>query len=135
MNGWKLAALGAAALGLAACGNVDAAHLIFGQQQVVGLDITATAPEQGGTLSLGYKDKNIAIVPVAIKGDDGKYGRYGGTNKLSADADINDAYSTIGQFELGTGGNGATSVGLGKFFATGVAAQKLADGFKAKLAK
>ncbi len=130
------ALLGAAAL--AGCGNVDAAHLVFGQQQVVGLDISATAPEQGGALSLGYKDKNIAIIPVAV--DTGtvtngeKYQLLGGTNILPNNTDVNDAYSTLGQFELGTGQDGTTSVGLGKFFATGIAAQTLAEGFKEKLA-
>ena len=123
------------------CGNVDSAHLVFGQQQTVGLDITATAPEQGGSLSLGYKDKNIAVIPVAVKGEDGLYQLLGSTNKLEGGAntgelsDENDAFSTIGQFELNTGENGTASVGLGKFFATGLAAQKLADGFKAELSE
>jgi hypothetical protein len=128
------------AVAVAACGNVDSTHLVFGQQQTVGLDITATAPEQGGTLSLGYKDKNIAVIPVAVNEGD-TYRLLGSTNKLEGSAnmanspDENDAYSTIGQFELNTGQNGTASVGLGKFFATGLAAQKLADGFKAKLSK
>jgi len=125
-----------AALGtvvLAGCGNVDSAHLVFGQQNTVGLDISATAPEQGATLSLGFKDKNIAIIPVAVS-NGGSYERLGSTNKTDG-SDENDAYSTLGQFDLATGKNGAASVGLGKFFATGIAAQKLADGFAKMLAK
>lgn len=121
---------------LAACGNVDSAHLVFGQQQSVGLDITTpSASSPGGSLSLGYKDKNIAVVPVAVKGDNDTYMRLGGANKTNGGKeDINDSYSTIGQFELNAGENGKPSVGLGKFFATGVAAQYLADGFRKKLA-
>jgi hypothetical protein len=119
---------------LAGCGNVDSAHLVFGQQINVGLDITATAPEQGATLSLGYKDKNIAVIPVAVKEGEG-YKLLGGTNNETTDSDKNDAYSTLGQFELATGQNGVASVGLGKFFATGIAAQRLAEGFKEKLKK
>lgn len=126
--------LGAGLFVLSACANFDAAHLVFGQQQSVGLDISATA-ETGGTLSLGYKDKNVAIVPVAVKQDDGTYKLVGGTNNESEEADRNDTYATLGQFELKTGGNGTASVGLGKFFATGIAAQKLSEGFKEKLKK
>ena len=124
---------------LAGCGNVDTVHLVFGQQQVVGLDITASAPEQGGSLSLGYKDKNIAVVPVAVKDgavhDGSNYKLLGSTNNESDDADRNDAYSTLGQFELKSGEDGTLSFGLGKFFATGIAAQTLAEGFAAKLGK
>ncbi len=120
-------------LALAGCGNVDSAHLVFGQQNTVGLDISATAPEQGATLSLGFKDRNIAIIPVAVS-NGGTYERLGSTN-MTDGSDKNDAYSTLGQFDLATGKNGTASVGLGKFFATGIAAQKLAEGFAKKLAK
>lgn len=132
---------------LGGCGNVDSSHLVFGQKISVGLTIDASAPEQSGELSLGYKDRNIAVIPVAVKAENAdKYqtlGAYGpeskseagtdGSGKLAAGA--SDAYSTVGQFELATGGNGTASVGLGKFFATGVAAQILAEGFAAKLGK
>ena len=149
----RLAALAALGLGVSACGNQDAAHLVFGQQQTLGLQVALTAPEQGGTFSLGYKDRNIAVVPVAIKkGTDGAYDRLGSTNnygvyvdengKVVRDpnagevGDRNDAYSTFGQFEIGVDANGnavTPTVSLGKFFATGIAAQTLAEGFKAKL--
>ena len=119
---------------VAGCGNVDSAHLVFGQQQTVGLEISATAPEQGASLTLGFSDRNIAIIPVAAKVGEDDYIRLGATN-ATTDGDSNDAFSTIGQFELSTGKDGTASVGLGKFFATGLAAQFLADGFKAKLAK
>jgi hypothetical protein len=126
---------------VAGCGNVDSAHLIFGQRQTVGLDISATAPEQGASLTLGYSDMNIAIIPVAVKGEDAddpngdSYQRLGSTNEAAGGGDENDAYSTLGQFEMNTGENGTASVGLGKFFATGLAAQYLAKGFQTKLGK
>ena len=60
----------AAAVGLAACGNVDSAHLVFGQQQTVGLTIAGAGTTQDAELALGYKDKNIAVVPVAVKEGD-----------------------------------------------------------------
>ena len=125
----------AGAMLLAACGNVDSAHFIFGQQQSVGLNISASAPEQGGSLSLGFKDRNIAVIPVVVKNQDGTYTLVGAANKTGPETDINDSYSALGQFELNSGQNGTASVGLGKFFATGIAAQKLADGFKANLSK
>ena len=43
-----------------------------------------------------------------------------------------DAFSVLGQFELVTEGQQA-KVGLGKFFATGLAARRLADGFASAL--
>jgi hypothetical protein len=121
------------ALALAGCGNVDSAHLVFGQQNTVGLDINLTAPEQGGALSLGYKDRDIAIIPVVVK--EGESYKLTGSTNAKDGSDENDAYSTLGQFDMKSGQNGALSAGLGKFFATGLAAQKLADGFKAKLSK
>jgi hypothetical protein len=136
----KWTAIAALGLGVSACGNKDAAHLIFGQEHVVGIDVSAGAADQGGTFSLGYRDKNIAIVPVAIKQNDGSYMPLGGDmpgNNASTSIG-KDAYSTIGQFEIATDGNGNSvtpKVSLGKFFATGVAAQFLADGFKEKLKK
>jgi hypothetical protein len=44
-----------------------------------------------------------------------------------------DALSVLGQFSVETNSKTA-DVGLGKFFATGLAAQKLADGFGERLA-
>jgi hypothetical protein len=124
-------ALGAA-LGLIAlvgCGNTDSSHLVFGQDIVVGLTISASAPEQGGELTLGYKDRNIAVVPVAIKDETGKYISLGGYGQAPGEADLpSDAFSTLGQFEMRTGQDGTVSVGLGKFFATGIAAQNLSAG-------
>ena len=44
-----------------------------------------------------------------------------------------DALSVLGQFEVRSSTRTA-DVGLGKFFATGLAAQKLADGFSDQIA-
>lgn len=130
-------ALGAALglIALAGCGNTDSSHLVFGQDIVVGLTISASAPEQGGELTLGYKDRNIAVVPVAIKDEGGEYRVLGSYDQAPSDSEpASDAYSTLGQFEMRTGEDGTVSVGLGKFFATGVAAQNLSKGF-AKIAQ
>jgi len=104
--------------------------LIFGQSHTVGLSIAGSATDQGADLTLGYKDKNIAIVPVTVKQSDGNSTQI----KASATKDHLDALSVLGQFELNSSATQA-NVGLGKFFATGMAAKTLADGFKAKLSK
>jgi hypothetical protein len=101
--------------------------LVFGQTQTVGLSIGGSVPDQGASFTLGYQDKNFAIVPATVPlagggasqvlssiGKDGKGG--------------SDALSVLGQFEVRSSTRTA-DVGLGKFFATGLAAQKLADGF------
>lgn len=141
---------------LTACGNVDSSHLIFGQQHIVGLSISASAPEQGGSLTLGLRDHDIAIVPVAVKKANGDYMPMKATTTnpkidkseinvsidREQDGKIEDAFSTLGNFELKGGATKSTgddsqgfapSVGLGKFFATGNAAQILAAGFREKL--
>ncbi len=118
---------------LAGCGNVDTSHLVFGQYISVGLVISASAPEQGAELSLAYRDRNIAVIPVAVKDGD-NFKILGSFDEAASETlPASDAYSTLGQFELQTGEEGTVSVGLGKFFATGIAAQTLAEGFKEKM--
>jgi hypothetical protein len=116
--------------GLAACGNVEGANLVFGQQQTVGLTIAGSTTDQGAELTLGYKDRNIAVVPVAVKQPDGAFTAV--ESRVGPNPDT-DSMSVLGQFELEAEAGTGASVGLGKFFATGLAAQKLADGFAAKL--
>lgn len=101
--------------------------LVFGQSHTVGISMGAGAAEQGGDLVLGYKDKNIAIVPVALDQGDGSYA-YAGSNS----GGFEDSFSVLGQFEVTAEGQ-ATKAGLGKFFATGAAAKALADGFSAQM--
>ena len=103
--------------------------LIFTQSQTVGISIGAGANEQGADFVLGYKDKNIAIVPIAIADSDGSIGWAGSTSGEN----FEDAFSVLGQFEVSSA-TGQGNVGLGKFFATGAAAKALADGFNCQLA-
>ena len=102
--------------------------LVFGQSQVVGISVTASSVQQDIDFTLGYKDINIAVVPVTVKQPDGSITQL----NSRATADYTDALSVIGQFELNTQGK-TVDVGLGKFFATGLAAKRLADGFAGKL--
>jgi hypothetical protein len=103
--------------------------LIFGQSQTVGISIGAGAADQGADFVLGYKDKNVAIVPVTAKDLDGSSVQVAS----KSGEEFEDALSVLGQFEVKTD-TAQGNVGLEKFFATGAAAKSLSDGFSCKLA-
>jgi hypothetical protein len=114
-----------AAIFAGGCASQEHAPLLFGQAHTLGVSIgasTAGTPD----LVVGFKDANIAHIPTVAKFDNG------GGVLIQGDvgAGHRDAYATFGQFESSTTGS---SVGLGKFFATGLAARRLADGFACKL--
>jgi hypothetical protein len=110
---------------LAACASqYDHAPLIFGQAHSLGVSIGTNPANQTPELNLGFKDMDIAIVPTV--------GGVGANGLIQGKVDGGiDAYSTFGQFSTTVEG---TSVGLGKFFATGNAAVALGDGFGCKAA-
>ena len=125
----------AVGLALAGCSPVANPPLLFGQTHTVGIAVHGSTTTQGADLTVGYRDFDIAIVPVTatnaatgevvpirsnVRGVDGGVG----TNALSV----------LGQFDV-RAESAAPGVGLGKFFATGLAADKLADGFSEKLSK
>ena len=114
---------------LSGCASNQDLPLIFGQSQTVGISIGAGASDQGADFVLGYKDKNVAIVPVTVKDSDG------GSVQVASKSgeEFEDALSVLGQFEVKTD-TSQGNVGLGKFFATGAAAKSLSDGFSCKLA-
>jgi len=100
----------------------------------VGVAISGNATEGGTELTVGYKDRDIAIVPVTVQQSDGSRTQLEATvaKGFQADQTVSgedkDAFSVLGQFDLKAGASPANT-GLGKFFATGVAARRLADGF------
>lgn len=107
--------------------------LLFGQTQTLGVTINGSTTQQGAELTLGYRDLDIAIVPVTVAPQGG-----GNIIELKADAtgtqkDVShDALSVLGQFNANVTSS-SPGVGLGKFFATGLAAKRLADGFAHQL--
>lgn len=124
---------------------LDAKPLFFAQGITFGLT-GGTAPQNGNTpeFTVGYKQMNVAIVPTVMKNVESedanvlKQAKILAQDGLTLDTNGNssakkqDALSTFGSFE----GSGKTSeVELGVFFATGVAASHLAEGFKCKLAQ
>lgn len=123
-------AIAISSLLLAGCAHTGETPLIFGQTNTLGLSIGGSAPDQGGDLVLGYKSQNLALVPVTVTQPGG------GSEPIRAKVqnDYYDAYSVLGQFEVkGKGGGAGQKAGLGTFFATGLAAKRLADGFAQKM--
>lgn len=106
------------------------APLVFMKSDVVGIDISGSIAEKGAQFTLGYTGRNIALIPVVAESRGHAF-----TTLLSTNADGRnaDAYSVLGQFKA----NSATAklrLGLDRYFATGVAAQNLADGLQAAIA-
>lgn len=170
------------AVAASGCASNQPLPLLFGQTQTVGLTINGSVPEQGGELSLAYRDRNIAVIPIqspigaqfdaqdnckqldpadtskgastdnknqsgasadaksaaitsqkAATGDNNQPGADAASKTAVADKYCTrDTFSVFGQFELDSKSQ-PSGVGLGKFFATGFAARKLADGFAERL--
>jgi hypothetical protein len=114
---------------LGGCATNQNLPLIYAQSTTVGISITATTDEQGGTFVLGFKDKNVAVVPVTVSNSDGGSSYLGSTSG----EEFEDAFSVLGQFEVDSKST-TGDVSLGRFFSTGSAAKSLADGFSCKLA-
>jgi len=114
------------------------ALMVFAQYEALGFSLGAAASQQGGDLTLGWKDRNIAIVPVITRDGSGRAdqirGKVTNTDTTWPDPTDHDALSVLGQFQFKSEqGSGTVDVGLGKFFSTGTAAQRLGDGFKTRL--
>lgn len=101
--------------------------LVFAETISVGINVGASTTEQGGDFSLGFKSKDVAVVPVVTLDKDGKPVPIE-SKSAEGQKTMNDAYSVLGQFSSDTSAAGR-NVGLGKFFATGQAAVRLSDGF------
>jgi hypothetical protein len=103
--------------------------LLFAQYASLGFATSSSAAESGFDLTLGWKDRNMAIVPVTIR--DGA----GNAEALrSRNGGFYDSYSVLGQFNFESSqGSALSEVGLGKFFSTGGAAVRLGEGFAVRL--
>jgi hypothetical protein len=129
MNRWfAVAAAMALSAVFAGCAGNANMPLVFGQSQVVGISISASSVQQGGDFSLGYKDINLAVVPVTVMQADGNSTQLKSEASPGGGDRYTDALSVLGQFELRSDTK-VPDIGLGKFFATGLAAKRLADGF------
>ncbi len=110
---------------LSACSDPNQAPVIFGQTQTLGVSVGSSATGVAPDVTVGFKDANIAILPTNAITTEGNYEFRGGISGEDGRA-FEDTYSTFGQFK---GSAESGKVGLEKFFATGLAAQKLSAGF------
>lgn len=115
-----------AALGLAGCAtSEEGSPLVFARTQTYGMTLAGSVPDQGAQLTLGYGDRNLAVVPTTQSNGE----QIRGTGQGS---DFQDSLSVLGQFEA-SGNATNVSASLGTFFSTGNAARLLAQGFSCKL--
>src|SRR5215467_3473634 len=116
--------LTAASVGIAGCVSSGNTPLVFVQTETLG--ITANASQTTPELTLGYRDVDVAIVPVTA---DGKPITSLQPAKPGQTTPYRDALSVLGQFNAGATAGTSTNANLGKFFATGAAASRIAAGF------
>lgn len=112
-------------LGLVGCGST--LPLVFTDKTTLGIEASGGG-EGAPEISLGFKTTSVAVVPVAVRRQ-GENGAVAEVVPLQAHAanGSTDAYSTFGNFTTDTSAGAATAtVGLGRFFATGIAAQNIA---------
>ncbi|MEM9010727.1 MAG: hypothetical protein AAGE18_05825 [Pseudomonadota bacterium] len=137
MRGSVNALLGGLGLCLSACGSTnEAAPLVFGQAVNAGIVVAQSATSQNPELTVGLRMADIAVVPTIVPGSIGVAGDDpgGAARKIYATGSDDgesgppqDALSTFGSF---SGDTSTGQVQLGVFFATGVAAQRLSEGFR-----
>lgn len=122
----NLLLLGGTALALVACQGVEqGVPLVFGRTQTVGISVAGSVPDQGAHLTVGFSDRNIAVVPTTQSN--------GNPIRSRAAGNFEDSLSVLGQFEANAQGSAGVTAGLGTFFSTGIAARNLAEGFRDKL--
>jgi hypothetical protein len=112
---------------LSGCASQLDTPLIFVQTHSVGITAATTGGQATPELTVGYRDVDVAIVPVT-KGD-----IQVGSSTPGKNGAFEDAYSVLGQFDVGASVAPGSGITLGKFFATGTAASKLAEGYRCQL--
>lgn len=119
-------------LALAGCAS-GGSPLTFLESNTFGVSIAGGVPEGSVELTLGYAGRNVAIVPVTAalvepgpqtfigsqRGDAGDYDAFSVFANFNAAASVKDGKTSTTRF--------------GKFFATGLAADKLAEGFASQM--
>ena len=111
---------------LTGCGSTF--PLVFTDKTTLGLEASGGG-EGAPEITLGFKTTSVAVIPVAVRGKDQTSGVTDVMPLQAKAADgSRDAYSTFGNFTTDSGvQTTSVSVGLGRFFATGIAAQKIAE--------
>lgn len=109
---------------LTGCNTTGDVPLLFVQTTSVGITAAATGGQATPELTVGYRDVDVALVPVTKDNAP--------IQSVSA-GNFTDALSVLGQFSVGATGAATPNASLGKFFATGTAASKLAEGYRCQL--
>lgn len=125
MTKWMLVPVLAAVL--AGCEAPQSNPLIFGQAVTLGVSAAPSAAAPGAVdFAVGFKQADIAVVPTIVPGD---VPTDGGPRQIVShgDGEEQDTLSVFGSFSNDTSVN---STKIGVFFATGIAAQNLSDGFR-----
>lgn len=111
---------------LAGCRSGDNPPLLFIQSDNYGASVSAGTGTQGVQANVGYRGFNFAAVPVTARDEHGNVVRVDAVNAVETDRD---AHSVFGHFSATTNTT-QPGVEIGKFFATGLAARRLAEGFR-----
>ncbi|CAN7713480.1 hypothetical protein LJR290_005979 [Variovorax sp. LjRoot290] len=108
--------------------------LLFLRTDVVGIDIGGSLAQQGLQFSLGYNNRNLALIPVYAQGAGKKVVRITGRTEADDGEPSLDVLSVMGQFKTNTQTT-RLGFGLDRYFATGVAARNLGQSVGAAIAK
>ncbi|MEX0371096.1 MAG: hypothetical protein AB3N09_10725 [Tateyamaria sp.] len=113
---------------LSACDVRDSTSVVFVQRHTLGISLAQSETTQAPEFNLGYSDANAAVMPAFAVASDGRVVKLGGESVVGSTR-FHETYSVLGQFEAEAPTEVGANVGLGKFFATGAAAQKMSAGF------
>lgn len=120
----KRAIIAIGCLPIAGCASTqDQPPLVFARTQTFGATLAGTVPDQGAHLTLGFSDRNLAVVPTTTRS---------GEIIRATTSKTSDSLSVLGQFQATTDAT-AVKAGLGTFFSTGQAARRLSKGFAAQM--
>lgn len=143
MTSTQILLLASPALALAGCTSTGS-QLFFGEAVNYGVTINTGPSADGVDFNVGYKDRSIAIVPTSVVS--GGQGYAIDAQSQDKEGETKDALSVFGQFKSAgappadttaapsTAGTPPSpprrNITLGRFFATGIAATNLAEGYK-----
>ncbi|WP_326543088.1 hypothetical protein [Pseudorhodoferax sp.] len=114
------------------------APLVFLRTDVLGVDIGGSLADQGLQFTLGYGNRNIALIPTHATAGNGKIVPiFGGSRREDGTFNVDDptdAMSVLGQFKSNTETQ-RLGLDLGRYFSTGVAARLLGKSLTSSIAK
>lgn len=103
--------------------------LFFGRTDTLGIALGGSSAEGGAQFDLGFSVRNVALIPTYSRDGHGNVIPLGSGQDSNHDntPEMSDALSVMGQFKANAKTK-ALGLKLNRYFATGVAAQELAEG-------